>query len=62
MKLAEELGIEVIDMMCDVEGASEKLSSSVVDWDTDLVDPNAHLNAYGAYKVSLFLGEWLMRA
>ena len=61
MKLAEELGIEVIDMMCDVEGASEKLSSTVVDWDTDLVDPNAHLNAYGAYKVSLFLGEWLKR-
>lgn len=136
MKLAEELGIEVIDMMYDVEGASEladdndvisgvdedqmitdnssetggdtaqatgtnemqqnanssetgedtaqvagtdemqlnadsdgtgatanngKLSSTVVDWDTDLVDPNAHLNAYGAYKVSLFLGEWLKR-
>ncbi|MBO6308548.1 MAG: hypothetical protein J6N70_06840 [Oribacterium sp.] len=136
MKLAEELGIEVIDMMYDVEGVSEladdndvisgvdedqmitdnssetgedtaqaagtnemqqnanssetgedtaqvagtdetqlnadsdgtratanngKLSSTVVDWDTDLVDPNAHLNAYGAYKVSLFLGEWLKR-
>ena len=136
MKLAEELGIEVIDMMYDVEGASEladdndvisgvdedqmitdnssetgedtaqaagtnemqqnanssetgedtaqvagtdemqmnadsdgngatanngKLSSTVVDWDTDLVDPNAHLNAYGARKVSLFLGEWLKR-
>ena len=114
MKLAEELGIEVIDMMYDVEGATEllgenvitsgiveeqlmaddssvavgesaqttgsdekqlnadsdgtedagtsgELSSPVVDWDTDLVDPNAHLNAYGAYKVSLFLGEWLKR-
>lgn len=136
MKLAEELGIEVIDMMYDVKGASEladdndfisgvdedqmitdnssetggdsaqaagtnemqqnanssetgedtaqvagtdemqlnadsdgtgatanngKLSSTVVDWNTDLVDPNAHLNAYGAYKVSLFLGEWLKR-
>ena len=71
MKLAEELGIEVIDMMDDVEGAPEllgenvitsgELSSPVVDWDTDLVDPNAHLNAYGAYKVSLFLGEWLKR-
>jgi hypothetical protein len=49
LKLAEELGIEVIDMMY------------VVDWDTDLVDPNAHLNAYGAYKVSNFLGGWLKR-
>lgn len=108
MKLAKELGVEVIDMMYDVEGItgdstgigkeqltvdnlfgtgnesvqvesagviqrntdlagieaevnSRKLSSIVVDWDTDLVDPNAHLNAYGAYKVSLFLGEWLKR-
>ena len=60
MKLAEELGIEVIDMMYDVEGTG-KLSYTIVDWDTDLVDPNAHLNAYGAYKVSLFLGEWLKR-
>ena len=60
MKLAEELGIEVIDMMYDVEGTG-KLSSTIVDWDTDLVDPNAHLNVYGAYKVSLFLGEWLKR-
>jgi hypothetical protein len=80
-KLAEELGIEVIDMMCDADetagtedmqlnedsagtgavGTPGKLSSSVVNWDTDLVDPNAHLNAYGAYKVSVFIGEWLKR-
>lgn len=60
LKLAEELKVQVIDMMYGVENDG-KLSSIVVDWDTDLVDPNAHLNALGAYKVTRFLGEWFTR-
>lgn len=60
MKLADELKVEVIDMMYDVD-QDGTLNSVVVDWDTDLVDPNAHLNALGAYKVSRFLGEWFTR-
>ncbi len=63
---AQVAGTDEMQLNADSDGTGAtanngKLSSTVVDWDTDLVDPNAHLNAYGAYKVSLFLGEWLKR-
>ena len=58
MKLAEELDVKVIDMMKD-EKEDEKLSSRVVNFDTDLVDANAHLNAVGAFKVTMYLGKLL---
>lgn len=60
MKLAGEMGVRVIDLMKGTE-KDEMLSSAVVNWDTDLVDPNAHLNAVGAFKVSIYLGKLLQQ-
>lgn len=58
LKLAEELDVRVLDMMKD-EKEDGLLSSRVVSWDTDLVDANAHLNAVGAFKVTMYLGKLL---
>ncbi|SFG26621.1 hypothetical protein [Oribacterium sp. WCC10] len=58
MKLAEELSVRVIDLMQD-DKKSDNLDSRVVNWDTDFVDANAHLNAVGAYKATMYLGQLL---
>ncbi|MBP3239738.1 MAG: hypothetical protein J6M92_04230 [Oribacterium sp.] len=58
MKLAEELGVRVIDIMQD-DRKNGLLGSRVVNFDTDLVDANAHLNAVGAFKVTMYLGKLL---
>ncbi|ETP72481.1 hypothetical protein UYO_1555 [Lachnospiraceae bacterium JC7] len=60
MKLAEEMGVRVIDLMKGTD-KDEMLSSVVVNWDTDLVDANAHLNAVGAFKVTMYLGKLLQQ-
>ncbi len=58
MKLASELGVRVIDLMRGAE-LDKMLDSKVINWNTDFVDANAHLNAVGAYKVTMYLGALL---
>ena len=47
--IAEEYGIDYLDF----------LYMDVVDYQTDMSDPYAHLNASGAKKVTRYLGEYL---
>lgn len=50
--LAEDLGIEYIDM--------NTLQDEIpIDWNNDTRDQGDHMNAYGALKVSSYLGKYL---
>jgi len=49
--IAEEYGVDFVDMV---------YMDQVVDYDTDLFDPSAHLNPSGAKKVTDFLGRYIM--
>lgn len=50
--LAEEMGVEYIDMNYMQEAVP-------IDWMTDTFDGGDHLNYYGAQKVSAYLGKYL---
>ena len=52
-KLAEQLGVEYIDM--------NLLADEIpIDWDTDTRDGGDHMNNYGAEKVCDYIGEYLL--
>ena len=48
--IAEEYGVDFVDMV---------YMDQVVDYDTDLFDPSAHLNPSGAFKITDYLGRLL---
>ncbi len=52
-RYADEIGVEFLDL--DYENSPVNIN-----WKTDTRDKGTHLNCYGAKKVSLYLGQYLM--
>lgn len=50
-RLAQEMGVTYLDLNLSMDGQ--------MDWETDTCDGGYHLSAWGAFKVSHFLGEYL---